>query len=75
MATHYLDLSGLKCPMPVIYARRQLKNLSIGDQLEMRVTDPEAPKDMEYLCQQTGQHLLKADVQANGFLIIIEKKQ
>lgn len=75
MTIHYLDLSGLKCPMPVIYARRHLKTLAIGDQLEMQVTDPEARKDMEYLCEQTGQHLLKTETKANGFLIVIEKKR
>ena len=68
-----LDLSGLKCPMPVLHTRRHLKTLSPGDQLTVVVTNPEAPKDMEYLCQQTGNRLLKVETQADKILIFLEK--
>lgn len=43
MAT--LDARGLKCPLPVLKARRALKALPAGEWLEVLATDPAAPKD------------------------------
>ena len=35
-----LDLTGLKCPLPVLKTRKALKALSAGDRLEVHCTDP-----------------------------------
>ncbi|MDR3495648.1 MAG: sulfurtransferase TusA family protein [Ancalomicrobiaceae bacterium] len=52
-----LDLSGLKCPLPVIKARKALARLSVGDELELLTTDPMAAIDIPHMCHEDG-HIL-----------------
>ncbi len=39
------DAKGMKCPLPVLKARRLLKEMAPGEQIEIEATDPGAPKD------------------------------
>jgi tRNA 2-thiouridine synthesizing protein A len=52
-----LDLTGLKCPLPVLKARKALKRLAAGDRLELRCTDPMALIDIPVLIGQTGDRI------------------
>ena len=55
-----LDLTGLKCPRPVLKARRQIGKMDAGI-LEVRADDPAAPLDFEHFCDTAGLTLLKSD--------------
>ncbi|MGB1357383.1 MAG: sulfurtransferase TusA family protein [Candidatus Puniceispirillaceae bacterium] len=44
-----LDLTGLKCPLPVLKARRQIGQMESGI-LEVQADDPAAPLDFEHFC-------------------------
>lgn len=57
--TTELDLSGLKCPLPVIKARKALARLGTGDELSLITTDPMAAIDIPHMCHEDG-HLLLA---------------
>lgn len=57
MAEHTLDAKGLLCPLPVLRARKALRNLNIGDVLVVEATDPAAPKDFAAFCETTGNRL------------------
>ena len=57
MATTKLDLTGLKCPLPVLKTRKALQGLRPGDQLEVHCTDPLATIDIPHLVQQTGDRI------------------
>lgn len=37
--THSLDVQGLKCPMPIVRAKKQLDTLAPGDVLQVIATD------------------------------------
>ena len=49
-----LDLSGLKCPLPVLRTRKALRALKSGDRLEVTCTDPLAAIDLPNLIRETG---------------------
>jgi len=49
-----LDLSGLKCPLPVLRTRKALRSLSPGDRLHVICTDPLAGIDVPNLVRETG---------------------
>ena len=49
-----LDLSGLKCPLPVLRTRKALHGLQPGDLLKVICTDPLAGIDVPNLLRQTG---------------------
>jgi tRNA 2-thiouridine synthesizing protein A len=53
-----LDARGLKCPLPVLKARRALKEVPPGGILRVLATDPGAEKDFVHFCDTTGCLLL-----------------
>ena len=68
-----LDLTGLKCPLPVLKARRQIGKMEAGAVLEIKADDPAAPLDFDHFCQ-TGGHQLLESTQTDGvFKIRIAK--
>lgn len=52
------DLCGLRCPLPVLRARRLLKSLEAGVVADFLVDDPKAPDDFAALARATGWRLL-----------------
>jgi tRNA 2-thiouridine synthesizing protein A len=59
MSDHVLDLRGLKCPLPVLKARKTIKGLSAGDRLILECTDPMTAIDVPHFASQDG-HILEA---------------
>jgi tRNA 2-thiouridine synthesizing protein A len=49
-----LDLSGLKCPLPVLRTRKALLALPPGERLMVVCTDPLAGIDVPNLIRETG---------------------
>lgn len=73
MTAKQLDAKGLNCPLPVLKARRAMKELAPGDILEIEATDPGSVKDFNHFCETTG-HSLLAHHEADGvFHYRIEK--
>jgi tRNA 2-thiouridine synthesizing protein A len=54
-----LDTKGLKCPLPVLKARKALKDVPAGGILRVLATDPGAVKDFEHFCKTTGCRLVE----------------
>lgn len=71
--TQTLDAKGLKCPIPVLKARRAMKELQAGDVLEVHATDPGSMADFEHFCQTTGHKLLEAGGFGGVYVFRIEK--
>jgi len=69
-----LDAKGLKCPLPVLKARKAMKDLKAGGVLRVLATDPGAVKDFEHFCKTTGTHLLDCQEQAGGVLVFTLRK-
>lgn len=53
-----IDCTGLLCPVPVIKTSQGIKQIEIGQILQMIATDPGSPPDMEAWSRQTGHELL-----------------
>lgn len=66
-ATHTLDTSGKCCPMPMVETNRTMKNLAVGDVLEIIATDIGTRTDIPSWCARSGQTLLSI-VEENGVL-------
>ncbi|MFX1479502.1 MAG: sulfurtransferase TusA family protein [Promethearchaeota archaeon] len=73
MADKTLDYRGLRCPMPVLKTKKELKNVDSGQIIEVIVDDVGAKKDIPAMLKKTGNELveLKED---NGNLVFIIKK-
>ena len=68
-----LDLTGLKCPLPVLKARRQLNQMAAGERLDVRADDPAAPLDFEHFCDTGGHQLIETISAEDGFTFCIVK--
>ena len=51
------DFSGLKCPLPVLKAKRVLKNLEKGQKVTFISDDPASPIDFSHFCEQEGYNI------------------
>lgn len=49
-----LDLRGLKCPLPALFAKRALSRAASGTEIEVLTDDPMAPIDVPHMCRQEG---------------------
>jgi len=68
-----LDLTGLKCPLPVLKARRQIGQMAAGAVLEVKTDDPAAPLDFDHFCHNGGHQLLESEENNGVFMIRIAK--
>ncbi|KOF17816.1 response regulator SirA [Ensifer adhaerens] len=59
------DLRGLKCPLPVLKARKRIASMAAGALLEIETTDPMAVIDIPHFCREDG-HSLEAACPAEG---------
>ena len=53
-----LDCFGLLCPMPIIMTARKVKELEIGQVLEVLSTDEGIKEDLPAWCKSTGNQYL-----------------
>jgi tRNA 2-thiouridine synthesizing protein A len=60
-----LDLRGLRCPLPVLRAKKALGALPAGGALEVFADDPLSPVDFAAFCQASGDALLES-VETDG---------
>lgn len=56
-----LDVRGLKCPLPVLKARKAIGDIEIGALLEVLVTDLAATLDFRHYARQSGHELVAAE--------------
>ncbi len=68
-----LDATGLTCPLPVLRARKALRDVAPGGLLEVRATDPAAVKDFAAFCEATG-HTLVETTEAAGIYVFLMRK-
>ena len=69
----HLDATGLKCPLPVLKAKKALKPMAPGQTLQVLATDPGAAKDFVHFCEATGDRLVSSD-EIDGVLTFLIAK-
>jgi tRNA 2-thiouridine synthesizing protein A len=60
-AAELLDLRGLKCPLPALFARKALERTTPGTEIEVLADDPMAIVDVPHMCRQEGYDVLSAE--------------
>ncbi len=68
-----LDAKGLRCPLPVLKARKAMRDVPTGGVLRVIATDPGAVKDFEHFCKTTG-HALVDWSEEDGVLVFNIRK-
>ncbi|MCB1508960.1 MAG: sulfurtransferase TusA family protein [Hyphomicrobiaceae bacterium] len=62
-----LDCRGLRCPLPVLKARKRLRSLTPGAVLLVMSDDPLAALDLPAMVQEDGHHLLTGETRDGVF--------
>ena len=68
-----LDTMGLKCPLPVLRARKAMKAIDPGGLLEVHETDPGSVKDFQSFCETTGHELVSSSEADGVYMFTIRK--
>lgn len=67
------DLRGLKCPLPVLKARKKLSAMPSGSELVLETTDPLAGLDIPHFCREDGHALLSTERTQTGHRFTIRR--
>lgn len=68
-----LDVTGLKCPLPVLKARKALSGMAPGALLEVLATDPAAGLDFRHFAKQSGHDLLVAETEGEVLRFVLRR--
>ena len=74
MAEETLDLTGLKCPLPALMARRALARLAPDHALTVIATDPLAVLDIPHMCGEEGHSVESTATQEGRSHFVIRVK-
>ncbi|MDO4696144.1 MAG: sulfurtransferase TusA family protein [Neisseria sp.] len=74
MSEHILDVRGLKCPLPILRAKKTLAQMQGGGVLTVLATDAGAPDDFAAFCRHTGHELLSAQEADGEFTLVVRRK-
>ena len=69
-----IDACGISCPGPILKLKKNIEDLSEGEQLEITATDAGFPHDAEAWCQTTGHRFISVHSGSGKYKVVIEKK-
>jgi len=69
-----LDAIGLKCPQPILRAKKALAEMQSGEVLRVLATDLNAAQDFAAFSKQTGNTLLSSSENDGLFEFLLQKK-
>ena len=72
MADVTVDAKGLNCPLPILRAKKALKDVPAGGTLEILATDPGSAADFEAFCRTTGNTLVEHTKDGGVFRYLIK---
>jgi len=73
MADQLLDAKGLNCPLPILKAKKALKDIPAGGTLEILATDPGSVADFQAFCRTTGNELVEQGEEGGVYRFLLKK--
>lgn len=70
----FVDLSGLRCPLPVLRTKKALSQLTRGGLLCVFATDADAKQDIPAFARQAGHAVERQEADGGGFRFYIRKQ-
>jgi len=69
-----LDCTGLYCPMPIIETTDKIRELEIGQVLEVLADDKGIKTDMPAWCESTGNEFLGIEEEDGEYRVYVKKR-
>ncbi len=73
MVDQLLDAKGLNCPLPILKAKKALKEMATGATLQILATDPGTVADFQAFCRATGNELLESTQDGKLYTFLIKR--
>jgi tRNA 2-thiouridine synthesizing protein A len=70
---HTLDTYGLMCPLPIIKTAARIKEIAVGEILEVLSDDEQILEDMPAWCKSNGHNLLEVIEEDEEFKLYVKK--
>ncbi|MGN7385872.1 sulfurtransferase TusA family protein [Sporosarcina sp. SAFN-015] len=70
-----LDAKGLACPMPVVRARKTMKEMEVGEIIEIQATDKGSVADLTAWAKSSGHKMIDQKEEAGVFMFWIKKAE
>jgi len=70
---YILDASGLYCPEPVMLLHNQIRDMAVGETVQVMATDPSTQRDIPKFCTFLGHDLLQQDCSDGNFIYLLRK--
>ena len=71
--SHELDTCGLFCPEPVMMLHNKVRDMSVGEVVQVRATDPSTQRDIPKFCNFLDHELLQQKEQDKEYTYLIRK--
>ena len=72
MTIETLNARRLLCPLPVLRTQDKVKQLNVGDRLEVICTDPGVMQDIPAWCRINGHKVIEATAGNHEYILLIE---
>lgn len=69
-----VDACGLRCPLPILRAKKALADMQSGQILKILATDPGARRDFAAFAQQTGNQIIETLTQDKVFVFFMRRR-
>lgn len=68
-----VDAKGLRCPMPLLKAKRALNGMQPGEVLRVLSTDAGSARDFAVFSEQSGHALLASEQDGDVYTLLLRK--
>ncbi len=68
-----LDVRGLMCPMPVVKLSKAIKEIEVGEIIEVLATDPGSLTDIPAWARRTGNEVVKVEKGEGVFKFYVKR--
>ena len=69
-----LDTRGMKCPLPILKAKKALADMKSGEVLKVVATDPGSVRDFQAFARQTGNELVEQSRNDDEFVHFLRRR-
>ncbi|WP_199438692.1 sulfurtransferase TusA [Vibrio owensii] len=70
---NHIDLTGLKCPEPMMMLRRTVRKMSAGEELKILADDPSTTRDFPKFCEFQNHTMVSMNTESETYEYVIKK--
>ncbi|MFT4520347.1 MAG: tRNA 2-thiouridine synthesizing protein A [Halioglobus sp.] len=72
---HILDATGLLCPEPVMLLHNKIRDIAVGETLQILATDPSTERDIPKFCAFLGHELIGCEHDDKQYRYLLRKAE